>query len=175
MGKRKAPGPVFLNNRKILPWEKPSPPGKISLQHMYNGSTEILEFIDLDQIRGVIAPPYEVYANAVKYLAKIAPLMGLLGNRTPESPGVEPVEQILFVGGIQIYRAGISGTELPRGLELVTNGDIWTSTQPDEYSKTSLGLNRLIFGLRESEKVRASRIKRIIEGYEIQEHNSELP
>jgi hypothetical protein len=117
---------VYLNQKDILPWDQPPKEGYMTspwLEHA-DGKTEIVESLGIRTL-DVAVGKYRIIGSAAPYLAMVSHLgNGFLDSRK-ESPSNPPVEEMLFSGGVHIYKGGtISGTELS-GLELEESGRIW--------------------------------------------------
>ena len=156
---------VYLNEGGILPWERPLPPGHISMLHMYEGSTNVVGYAGLDTIDELVGP-FLVQVRAAKYLADIARI-----NQWGGSSG-ELKREVLFSGGILIFKNGlIPGTEI-EGSDLVQDGDIWVARSATDLYAADGSLRKLIFeGLDGEDRVK--RIESIINGYKTQKEKRE--
>jgi hypothetical protein len=151
---------VFLNDGSILPWERPLREERISMLHLYNGSTKLLEQIGFDTLDENIGP-FLVRGSAAKYLADILHL----GKYPFGEPDGDQRREILFVGGLTIYRNGkIPGTDI-EGYDLERHGKIWVAKSPEDRYRSSDGLRNLI--LENSEG--PARIEAILAAYQEQD------
>jgi hypothetical protein len=149
--------PVYLQQFSILPWEKPTRPGYVSVLGMYAGSTELVNFMGLESFALEI-PPYVLHASAAKYVADIARNTGLKWDEQK----VEAKREILLDGNIIAFRSGeVPGTNF-QGYSVAFNGKIWAATAK---SPENTELRELIFEGKENRE----RILKIQTGYEMQE------
>ena len=120
---------IFLNDGSILQWERPLPPGTISMLYMYHGKTKPVKSFGFDVIDKKEGR-YRVIASAQKFLAQIARSKGMCPADLREELKLE--EEILFEGVIAIYTKGqIPGTEL-EGYDLIREGEIWYAEKPSQ-------------------------------------------
>ncbi|MFH1210644.1 MAG: hypothetical protein V1645_01890 [archaeon] len=181
MAKKEEPM-IFLEDGSILPWERPLPEGTISMLHHFQGSTKIKDYFGrgaLDTERG----PYVVSATAAVYLADIGRGRALAFTMEGDKK-TKPEEEILFVGGIQIFKNGtVPGTKT-KGLDLATNGHIWYAEKQDKlgymdgegrFTSGDLvrGLKHIILGEDKETKETIARIEMIVRGYKYQEATEE--
>ena len=157
---------TFLVEENILPWETPLRPGEISLLHHYNASTKIKQYVGFEVFDERVGN-YQVNASAVKYLADIARVP--TEHHFIKDGKNTPMEGLLFIGGIQIYRVGmmpIPGTHI-QGFDFKRNGKIWLARkQPVEpLGLARSQLARAMFG----EVMSEEGVERILRGYEMQE------
>jgi len=158
---------IFLEDGSIVLWDIPPKKGNRTKPYIYNGSTELIEHISIDSIDEEIGH-FRIIGSAVKYLADII----YLNQEEPYIIGKKVTgnikREILFDGGIEIYRKGqIQGTEL-RGYDLEGYGRIWTATEQEDRFFSSDGLINMIFN-NSSDDV--ERIEAILKGYETNEKN----
>lgn len=157
---------VFLNDGSILPWERPLREGYMSMLHMYNGSTKLVEQIGFDSLDETIGP-FKIIGSATKYLADIIHL-GKDHLRFGEPVSGEEKTEILFTGGLTIYREGqIPGTEI-QGYDFERQGKIWIARNLEDQYKSSNGLKNLIL---DNTSNPIARIEAILLGYQTQEDN----
>ena len=156
--------PIFLNQGSILPWERPLGEGVVSMLQFCNGSTTLVSQIGFDAINETFGD-YNVIASAAKYSADIARLQSssfvrmMLEDKTSN----EPKNEILFSGGISIYKFGvIPGTKL-RGYDLAVSDKIWAGFNSSPLLLSDKGLLTLIKG-----KNPVLQIERIVAGYNAQ-------
>ncbi|MCF7871589.1 hypothetical protein K9L97_01015 [Candidatus Woesearchaeota archaeon] len=155
---------VFLNDASILPWERPPREGYRSILHMYNGSTKLIEQIGFDSLNETIGP-FRIIGSAIKYLADIIHLGDYYFRMSDPVLGEEKRE-ILFVGGLTIYRQGqIPGTEI-QGYDFERHGKIWIARNSEDQYSSSDGLRNLIV---DKSLDPIDRIEAILSGYQIQE------
>lgn len=104
---------VFLNDKRILNWEKPRSEGSVSMLSFLNGSTKIKEFLgheilDLGLRLGpgpsYFSIPYRVTVSAAVYKAEIARLDK--NNEFGDQGAAEPEEEILCQGGYRYTEEG---------------------------------------------------------------------
>lgn len=178
---------VFLNDKRILDWEKPVSEENPSMLRFWNGFTKIKDFLKRESLNldfvcyGYNDSPYSITASAVIYKAEIARLEG---NKEFRENGLKSKseEEILFLGGIQIYRRGIiTGTEI-LGEEFMMNEIIryaekardtpqdpvtLLNTKPNHLAQIILGNHY------NTEKQVTRRIEMIIGGYKHQHKEEE--
>ena len=158
---------IFLEDGSIVLWDAPPKKGNRTMPYRYNGSTELIEQIGIDSIDEELGP-FRIIGSAAKYLADIIHL----NQEEPYIIGKKVTgdikREILFDGGIDIYRKGqIPGTEL-QGYDLEGHGRIWTATEPEEIFLNSDGLKNMIF---DNSSDDIERIEAILKGYETKEKN----
>jgi hypothetical protein len=113
--------------------------------------------------------PYRILASAAKYRANIARFDNSKLEIMFGSEANPPQEEVLFAGGIQIYKQGkISGTDLV-GLDLIRAGEIWVGAKPTDIVLCDAGLHHIVFGEVTSTEEKVGRIDAIIRGYKLQE------
>lgn len=156
---------IFLARGSILRWERPLKKGCISLLHMYDASTKLVGQIGLDLINEEVGP-FKIVGSAAKYLADIV-YLGKNWYRDGPVTG-EVKQEILFSGGLAIYRKGeIPGTEI-QGYDLERRGRVWIAKKPEEQFFNSDGLKNLVLGTTPDV---VGRIEAILEGYQTQKDN----
>lgn len=161
---------IFLEDNSILPWERPLEEGHGSMLYAYDGSTKLVEQIKvgLDTINELVGP-FRVIGSATKYLADIAHLSKHI-FRNGESVSGEVKREILFSGGLSIYRNGqIPGTDI-QGYYLERHGKIWIAKNPEEQFYGSDGLRNLVLG---NDSNAVGRIESILHGYKTKEDREE--
>lgn len=161
-------GPIFLESGSVLPWQKPVKRECISLLHLYNGSTEPTNQIGFESMDAELGP-YKIIASAVKYEADIIHL-DRLDPIKHEQPAGEKKHEILFDGGITIYKKeeAIAGTSFS-GYDFKLNGRIWKAVPAEKIYMETGGLKHLVLGENDS----LERIGAIIDGYEMQKEEEE--
>ena len=117
------------------------------------GSTTLVEGRGFDSVEETVGV-YKVHAQAAMYLADIVRLNFSCSNN-------EPSREILFSGGVAVFREGqIRGTGI-QGYSYIHRGDIWVAKavpkEPTEY-----GLRQLLFADLEGDD-RIARVEAIIE------------
>lgn len=162
--------PIFLNNDRILPWKTPKVKGVVSMLDHYDGITKPVSFAGYDCM-SIGLGQYLVVASAGRYSADIARLADrkFLDDGKLTNP---IVRELLFKGGVEIYKTGnIAGTDF-RGLDLVAFGKIWDAIPLEGRSPGSMLLNELIFGKSRVKSEQIGRVEKIIEGYRLQEREN---
>lgn len=159
---------IFLEDGSILPWERPLKEGYMSMLYMYNGSTKLIEQIGFDSLDETIGP-FKIIGSATKYLADIIHL-GDDYIRMGEPVSGDEKREILFTGGLTIYRQGqIPGTEI-QGYDFERHGKIWIARNPEDQYNSSNGLKNLIL---DNSSNPIARIEAILSGYQTREENAE--
>jgi len=159
---------IFLEDGSILPWERPLKDGYMGMLYMYNGSTKLIEQIGFDSLDEAIGP-FKIIGSATKYLADIIHL-GDDYFRMDEPVSGEENREILFAGGLTIYREGqIPGTEI-QGYDFERHGKIWIARNPVDQYRSSEGLKNLIL---DNSSNPITRIEAILSGYQTKEENAE--
>lgn len=158
---------IFLEDGSIVLWDTPPKKGNRTMPYRYNGSTELIEQIGIDLIDEELGH-FRIIGSAAKYLADII----YLNQKEPYIIGKKVTgdikREILFDGGITVYRKGqIPGTE-QNGYTLERHGRIWTATEPEEIFLNSDGLKNMIF---DNSSDDIERIEAILKGYETKEKN----
>ncbi|MBS3072317.1 hypothetical protein J4477_00605 [Candidatus Pacearchaeota archaeon] len=169
--KNQSSNPIFLREYSLLPWERPAPEGVILVSQLgiYSGSTCLKEFLGHDSFK-TTTENFHIEASASKYLADIVRYDSQIN---PEDDNRLPEEELIFSGGILIYNRGIiPGTDIG-GYNLDKMGKIWCGRKPSDLMKSSNGLNVLISGEGTKYDEVDGVIRKIIEGYRIQEDKSE--
>ena len=134
--------PIFLCDGSILPWERPVEEGSISMLHTFNGSTNMIESLGLEALDQVVGP-FRIVASAAKYLTDLARLDPRDKWRDGTKVTGKVNREVLFSGGITIYREGvIPGTKI-NGYDLECEGTIWVAKTPVEQFNVLGGLQQL--------------------------------
>jgi hypothetical protein len=155
---------IFLYDSSILTWERPIKEGYTSTLPIYNGSTKLINQIGFDSIDEEIGP-FKIVGSAVKYLADIAHL-GKDCLKTNDSIQSDVKREILFSGGLTIYReCRIPGTRI-YGYDVERHGEIWIAKKPEKQFYGSNGLKNLVLG--DTSNI-PERIESILRGYQAQE------
>jgi len=152
---------IFLNDKNLLSWMT-ADGLKPGLEY-FQGSTTLKQYFGGDFLRGGTGP-YIISASAAIYLADIARKREKEEDFTGEK--FKPEEEILFVGGLQIYKEGITSTKQIKGADLVLNEKIWCAQKMDSTQAKGGGLTSLIFGNEVTNEGKAQRIESIIRGYQ---------
>ncbi len=159
----------FLKDDSILSWERPIEDGYRRLSFWYNGSTKIIEQIGFDTIDEVVGS-FKIIGSTVKYLVDIIYLDDGWFKLPDEFVSGEKKREILFSGGLTIYKKGqIPGTEI-QGDNLERQGNIWVARSPEPQFYNSNGLKNLIFG---NPPDFIGRVESILLGYQTQEDKQE--
>jgi hypothetical protein len=109
--------PIFLNDEKILSWQKPAKKEVYTIVTVGTGSTIIIEYKGLEEVKKELNK-YYIIASSVKYLAEIKRLEdnGILTYSSFEgnsSPMEGSRTELLFQGNLTVYSKGvISGTTI---------------------------------------------------------------
>lgn len=156
---------IFLDDPKILDFERPLKPGYMRMQVFWNGSTNVVENTGLACIDEVVGK-YRVVGSAVRYLADILEFdqkepYAFARSELPERE--PPKRRILFDGGMQIYESGHGQTGTNR-YSLARTGRIWTAR--DDTNHGPMPLHYVIFG---DKAYREEVIGLILKGYDLQE------
>ncbi|MBP7708646.1 hypothetical protein KA107_03090 [Candidatus Pacearchaeota archaeon] len=163
--------PIFLNDKDIIMWERPCPPGYRNLLGIKpHASTRLTEFIGASGYKCPVKD-YRIIAHSEIYRANISRL-------DKEHPLIFPGEKrqitnpeedcYLYGGGIVIAKRGvIPGTEID-GEYIERQGKIWAA-RPYDARRTPGDeiFEDLLFGTNTNIS-RVERIEQIIAGYEFQ-------
>ena len=150
--------PIFLEDKKILLWEKTLPKNVYMQMIIGEGLTELIEYKGFEEIHENIGK-YYINASCVKYLINLKRLdeSGIIQYlpRKADAPKPEGMKtELLFSGAVAIYSNGIiEGTKIS-GKELILSEKIWFATQ-----KLSETLKEIII---------ENNIEKIILGYSTQ-------
>lgn len=159
----------ILKDGSILPWERPIRAGYMSNLFLYNGSTKIIGYLGFDNLDENIGQ-FKIIGSASKYLVDIVHLNRENPFKSSGDKIGEKKQEILFSGGIIVYRQGqIPGTEI-EGYDFEKNGKIWVTKEPLERYKSKDGLKNLIF---ENSQDYGGRIEEIISYYQNEEDEAE--
>ena len=158
---------IFLHDWMIHQWERPLKEGYFRTGLTYDGKTELKKFLGQEIFNDFVGN-YFVNAFAAMYLADISRSSGSLQILEEDPELINPLqEEVLYVGGIQIYNKGIvPGTKI-NGLDFLNSGKIWFAEKFLGNGKNSL--KKLILGDLNLKKDSIKRIEKIIQGYEFQE------
>ncbi|MBS3071275.1 hypothetical protein J4407_03170 [Candidatus Pacearchaeota archaeon] len=163
--------PVFLVENDLAPLERPLRPGYYRIGRP-RGEVELLESLPLDVLRANVEN-YLVSANAVPYLANVI-------RPDPKEewyPGKKiegtPRKEIIFSGGIVIFKIGKIATTEVEGLERISFGEIWLGREASKFQLSANGLYRIVFGDATTEEQKISRVESIVKGYEVMEGDEE--
>lgn len=156
--------PIFLYDPNLVAWE-----GKRVLKAgtvradpslFHHCSTVLKECLGKEYLEEY-AGGYEVRADVSMYRADVVLINESINKEDDER---KPRDQIIFDGGIVIFKnSKIPGTEL-EGDYVAGQGRIWTSY---DYSSDPV-LRRVILGKTDDQRTMKDRLERIIQGYEIQ-------
>ena len=157
---------VFLFDVGIIPWK--SPPKQIrgyEVIDINQHPTKLISQIGFDRIDETIGP-FKIVGSATKYLADVSHL-GSTGFDIGGAFNGEERREVLFYGGLSIYKSGeILDTGI-QGYDQVRRGKIWVARQVEEPWIIEDGLRSLVLGMIPSQT--EERIESILEGYIIQE------
>ena len=164
----------YLNDRSILRFKKPPKNGVVMPSDVFtpNGLTEVISYVgrdDLDESFG----DYVVKGSAVKYYAMIAREGKYPFLDAGEEMDNVPEEEILFSGGIQIFKEGVIHETEVKGHHLERNGRIWTGRPVEDILYTDDGLKYAVFGICSKNVERTRIIEAVLRGYESQEETEE--
>lgn len=166
MAKQKEEQMIFLNDKTILPWERPVPEGSVSMLKLYRASTKPKEFHGPAVLKTIVGP-YVVSASAMVYTADIARKIG--SDKEFEGPKYNPKEEILFIGSIQIINN--RDTIMINGY--VLNGRIWYAKEMPKINVLETGLLSIILNNELKPERQIAMLDMIVRGYEFQEKKEE--